>query len=588
MPPKRTEREDPPSDEEIDEVIGHTADVDSEVLSDPERSLREYGFALIKVFDQDELRLIAGMIDQALTEFPEYNSPLEDPETGEPIPHALGGFAAFGNPGSYHHPTLNLIRLKIYQRVVEVLQEIDDGKPLLVEMLLDRLAVREKGQVPPKETWHRDVTPTHGTSLEPGDVIYGGFTNLNSDLVQAFSCVPATDQGFNQFTLKAGFADIPEKFHDFCKRHRYQVKIPPGHHIIFPQHIVHEIVAIAAPKRMYRMFVGLRTRRGPAQGGQHVFGERHLREFLREQAVPKLPSGQKVPIFAANHQRCWKNKPFLVLPNGPKMSVVEWLEAAFTKEVKDRLRKRDWPVDRFLPSYERMGLLGHFPLFGAVVRDCLTLRATGETLESLREFFGEEDSSRRPPAPKRGVPALEKARGVEQLGQFPDIEGVHLDPADYGEKIGALMDLGREVLEVIRGVRRVQGMDRKELAKGMAAILPEELVGEDRERRIRFRKAMIDRALAELARLEEVEGVYLDREDYRRRIRALMGLGREVLEVIRGIKKIQGMDRRELAKRMAPILPEELVTDREHRIRFRKAMIDRAMDLSAIKGGSLL
>jgi hypothetical protein len=75
-----------------------------------------------------------------------------------------------------------------------------------------------------------------------------------------------------------------------------------------------------------------------------------------------------------------------------------------------------------------------------------------------------------------------------------------------------------------------------------------------------------------------VEGVSLDSDFYQKALERLVALGRDMLEVIIGKKKVELEERKRQAERMVEILPPSLGKDTQERIRFRKAMITRALE----------
>lgn len=94
--------------------------------------------------------------------------------TKDPI-YVLGGFAAFGNPASFHNSLLRKIRLKCREKAMELFRIMSKNSRRhlsRLEMLWDRFMFREKGQTPSDETWHRDVIPCN--KIDEWDEVFGG------------------------------------------------------------------------------------------------------------------------------------------------------------------------------------------------------------------------------------------------------------------------------------------------------------------------------------------------------------------------------------------------------------------------------
>ena len=92
--------------------------------------------------------------------------------------------------------------------------------------------------------------------------------------------------------------------------------IPPGHIIIFPQYIFHEVVSKKASYDMKRLFTGWRTTidTGP------LFED--IEQMLRDQSVIPLPSGQLPPLYSANHRSCFLRKPFCPIRDDKNLKLV--------------------------------------------------------------------------------------------------------------------------------------------------------------------------------------------------------------------------------------------------------------------------
>lgn len=206
-------------------------------------------------------------------------------------PLTLGGFGALAIPSSFHHPNIRFIRKKVYETIKPLLKKYFPNHSN-VELLFDRVSIRRVGTSTSKESWHRDVCPD---SL-PEDIILGGWINLDpsGSPNQKFSCVPGTH---TDKTDKTGFAKTavnpsnPKIF-----------EVPPGHVILFHQNILHEVKNQKASFESYRLYLGWRLTNSKKPLFDHS-------DVIKNQSVPKIPSGQIPPMYAKLH---WVNHRHLI------------------------------------------------------------------------------------------------------------------------------------------------------------------------------------------------------------------------------------------------------------------------------------
>ena len=103
-------------------------------------------------------------------------------------PYVLGGFAAYGNPSSFHCPLVKLLRQATFEAVMKsnifqrYLKKVrpDEYKQFHLEVLFDRILHRFAGQQAGVETAHRDVTPSKFLHEEDDDLLFGGWLNMTS------------------------------------------------------------------------------------------------------------------------------------------------------------------------------------------------------------------------------------------------------------------------------------------------------------------------------------------------------------------------------------------------------------------------
>lgn len=229
---------------------------------------------------------------QHLRESPELRDANPDDPTWTPV---LGGFGGMGNPSSFHHPHIRLLREQAEAEVLEHNVLPLNGRKL--EKTFDRCLYRIEGEKPTAETMHRDEAIT----AKAGDDIFGGWLNLESD-TEFFSCVPRTHTtvgGQNK-----GFAQIPKEQWPQYWPHFRHIEIPAGYMVVFYERLVHEVLATATQRRMYRMHLGWRV----TDYDTPLFGKELTMQWIQDQAVPKIKSGQDplvVPKSYSNFSMRW-------------------------------------------------------------------------------------------------------------------------------------------------------------------------------------------------------------------------------------------------------------------------------------------
>ena len=176
-----------------------------------------------------------------------------------------GGFAGMGNPSSYHNRFVRDLRMAAHVAVVESgVIPVKENENLEQEAC--RLMVRRSYKTPTAETWHRD----EAIFAKDGDTIYGGWVNLDLERDQIFSMVPYTAYDDDVKTMNNGFNKISVSEHLGLVQRSVEVRVPPGHILIFNERTIHEVFAVPLRKcdvdglsgsqvARCRLFMGWRT-----------------------------------------------------------------------------------------------------------------------------------------------------------------------------------------------------------------------------------------------------------------------------------------------------------------------------------------
>lgn len=321
----------------------------------PLDSLFVMGATTIPIISESQLNHIQKEFMEEMRQFPEYerNSNSADKTMdGNPITYVLGGFGAFGNPASFHNLTARHLRQDIYKACIGLFRELidiynkshfkDSHYTYNLEALMDRFMFRLKGTSPTSESWHRDVAKD--SYLLEDDEIYGGWINLDNES-QYLSFIPGSHLNVRLKGLKEGFAKIRKEDIHLFKKYKQLIEIKPGHCVIFPQYILHEVVGKKQSYDMMRLFIGWRI----TESLESIHTNSYLETVLQKQGSPLLPSGQKPPLYASNHSSFFQKKAFMINPEyNYKANIKEWSSSTFPSN----LIKENGIVARYLESLE--------------------------------------------------------------------------------------------------------------------------------------------------------------------------------------------------------------------------------------------
>lgn len=307
------------------------------------KALKRIGVVTLPVIDSKDIPKIREKFIDTLRDFPEYRKNPDNPDldgSGNPRLYVLGGFAGLANPASFHNDLVRSLRKECRNAVLPLFRELINSyandtlrKETKLEMLFDRMMYRQKSQEPSAETWHRDVISPE--KIEENDELFGGWLNLDTD-DQYFSCIPGSHLGVRQKKLEKGkFVTIPKEEIDIIGKYRYKFSVPPGHIVIFPQYILHEVLSKKSENNMMRVFTGWRTT------VSKDYLHQKTKEMIEMQAAMQLPSGQIPPMFAASHENYYRWKQFKPIPNKThKVNLIEWSVDTFSEKLLIKYEKK--------------------------------------------------------------------------------------------------------------------------------------------------------------------------------------------------------------------------------------------------------
>lgn len=209
----------------------------------------------------------------------------EDAEDG-----VMGGFSAFATPDSFHSPIVRWLRRlaeKHMQDFFAAFMKSINMEDANLQVLFDRAVYRIPGKVVGGESGHRDEC---AFALD-GDHILGGWANFDcSD--QFFHCVPGTHTGANKH---GGFSKLTKDEAAHYEKLKQVIVIPPGGILVFYENMVHFVANSKCKEPSCRLFLGWRiTNSAEPMDPETV-------NYIIDQAVPRIKSGQKPAMFAQLH-----------------------------------------------------------------------------------------------------------------------------------------------------------------------------------------------------------------------------------------------------------------------------------------------
>ena len=243
------------------------------------------------------------------------------------IKRVLGSFQALGNPSSFHCVSARRVRSQCYKHAHGLFKYVHEKeKGWNIEMNYDRMAFRQKGTkiATDKDSWHRDVI--NKKYINPTDIMFGGWINLDTVGNQSFICKTGTHQrpeGQSQFVK----CNAPE--------YANSITIPPGHLVIFYQHILHAIAPHTFSKDSYRQFTSWRLTKSLIP-----FYMKDKVDNITNQTVPMTPGGQVISLCSQHHKSAllWKH-------------TVVWAVSTLKREYIERHQSKNGKAVYYLPQF---------------------------------------------------------------------------------------------------------------------------------------------------------------------------------------------------------------------------------------------
>jgi hypothetical protein len=336
-------------------------------LKEPIIQLIRQGITTIPIIPLNEISKYRKDFIDTVQNFPEY---IQNKDLNKI--YILGGFAALGNPSSFHNLFVRNLRIKCREQVISkifknYINKYDDIKlkeNYKLEMLYDRMMDRLAGQKPSDDAWHRDVVVNN--VIEENDELFGGWINLD-ETNQYFSCIPGSHLNIIQKNIRSGFNtlyihylnilknkqknelkglnndEIEKKLKPIVTKYINKISklktkfiVPPGHMVIFPQYILHEVISTLTKHNMKRLFLGWRLTTTEYSLYDKLISQ-GLNYIFDNQSVPPLPSAQKPPIYSKQHEMSFIGIPKLLILNKKQLDKFNYKK--WGKEISEKFLK---------------------------------------------------------------------------------------------------------------------------------------------------------------------------------------------------------------------------------------------------------
>ena len=347
------------------------------------------GFTVISnTWLSDHVDQYAQQFDQAIHSMPEFKQSYHNSNKGI---YVLGGFAALGNPSSFHNTFVRNVRqwsmrdtIPIFSEYIKLLElnKLErDTNEYKLEQYIDRMLYRKPDRKPTAESWHRDEVPGKHAS----DIIFGGWINFNR-FDQHFHCIATSHYVTGDATGKAHGFNMMNKNELIHMINEQQDKgnivdivVPPGSILIFNENIVHEVVSKQNKTDFVRrLFLGwgLTKRSEPLKflqnykTGPFVKDPQTYDELLQHQASMPLKSNQHPPMYPKqtfNFPVMWNN-----LKQFSDEALIDQLKNDYTRTSTNKSGQKEKETHkvgpRFMTSLHHYGLSMYPPYTNSEIK----------------------------------------------------------------------------------------------------------------------------------------------------------------------------------------------------------------------------
>ena len=248
------------------------------------------GVTIFRVFSEAELKVRNAAFLDMVRSYPEFSSSSDHP--------VMGGFGAHATPSSYHHPTVQTMRMELYMRFyshfMPAVAKMEGYS--YWHMLFDRVCTRGPlSGAMTAESWHFDHCDDTVNSNLAEKQLTGGWVNLNVDKDQYFYGLKGK---FGTAYMEGGkYRPLPKALHpefEACwLAQGGPIRVPPGYLICFKPELVHKVNPGKTPELGIRLYLGSVMTK--VERPLYNFGRREIEANL----LGFTGSGQRPPTWAA-------------------------------------------------------------------------------------------------------------------------------------------------------------------------------------------------------------------------------------------------------------------------------------------------
>jgi hypothetical protein len=320
------------------------------------------GWVAVPLLDETKLGHLRERLLNQIRHAPEIN-----PRLGKAWHYAKTGFGTLNVSSSFHNAIVRNLRHKADARLKHMFAEVARTRyhgdtDVYLEQIVDRVLIRQPGQTPTAEAWHRDESKIAELEMEEegitnahkvyrksqvgalvNDMIFGGWINLN-DFTEYLSAIPGTQLDNN---AGEGFSTIKADQHQELNLRRRRLAVPPGHILVFFENMVHEVLPNPADERQMRLFTGFRI----SQNNSPFFPD--VEDLLWTMSPMALKSGEAAHAYGTMTWSSGVSKRSAEKPTAGTtglLNLQRWAEETFTEEnLTTRLARSGWLEGQYIP-----------------------------------------------------------------------------------------------------------------------------------------------------------------------------------------------------------------------------------------------
>ncbi len=328
----------------------------AQMFTDPDQvavQLRDCGVAVFPAFSEEERLAWSRAYFQSLSAAPEFThhaTKSMQTRSGRPLVPTAGGYGATGHPSGFHDLFARQARRTLFEQAKPVFKAYVGlvGKPMYWAALFERNRYRPWGKTTAPSMIVRKQSP----KVAFGTEVFGSFVNLSSVPV-VFTCILGSHKDLPAWEAVGTTDRLPpsaDAAFDLTKRLQ-NVMVPPGHTILFFQHLWQRILSTPA-RTVDHLHLLMAYTLSPSP--ELMFD---VEQVIREQGVPLIKSGQRPPLYDKLHVS-FQSRTFTTCGD-QKETLLSWSQDTFVDAFLTKTPTGKVIVKREAPSLLEAGLPMH-------------------------------------------------------------------------------------------------------------------------------------------------------------------------------------------------------------------------------------